>query len=286
MCETPLLSSCHAHSVPFRTLRWNWRLRSSQRNPKKRRIYDSSTNSSGPLSDRPPTFVRSAAEAVHCKQRYTIISLSGEGDEYQANKVNLGPSPFKALKGFCPRFSSRWIPTISGLNIQKFQVPFYDMKGFQTGCSLGSWTCMPHQFISSCISTVFSRLNKHTRNHNPWRCVDAAESILTRAAIYYTLTNNTWFWDRVLVLSKDIKKNKNLIHRLTVRFTMKADENYRFVYSHACFQAKWLISRALRPRDKSFLKSPNKYPKQIQIMSRQLGLWACSTISRKIEGLA
>lgn len=74
---------------------------------------------------------------------------------------------------------------------------------------------------------------------------------MLKCSALYTLTKNVYFWDRVLVLVKNINKNYQLISSILHRFSLKLDAHTWFVYGHVCLQTQWLTSRALRPRDKS-----------------------------------
>jgi hypothetical protein len=90
--------------------------------------------------------------------------------------------------------------------------------------------------------------------HNKKAVVIKNRGRFLRAAYTYLVTGNSYLWDRVLFFSRNLEKRGTLIHRVSLKYLLKTDADVRFVYSHVCFQAKWLLFRALRPRDKSGTK--------------------------------
>jgi len=214
-----------------------------------------------------------------CFVRYT--SLKGDGIPYCP--INIRRKENLKTQGFRFKHSERWISSLRDFPVTR-EIPYYDELGFFTGTSLGRWECFNESFISSCIATVYSRLNKRARKYNSYRQCESAVGAMLRAATYYALTRNSWFWDRIVFLVKDLKKNAYLIHRLSTRHMLKCDANVRFVYSHAIFQAQWLISRVLRPRDKSPLHQTKKdRPKSIDLRRRLNGTQGLRLICEKIS---
>jgi hypothetical protein len=72
-----------------------------------------------------------------------------------------------------------------------------------------------------------------------------------RCCVYYALSKNIYFWNRLLVLVRQKNLGWKTISRMLHRFSLKLDDYKWFVYSGACLQAYWLTFRAVRPRDKS-----------------------------------
>jgi len=153
-------------------------------------------------------------------------------------------------KGLSIRSSCRWIDAFNTPN-GGMNVPFIDNLGRFSGFTLARWSCDPRSLIMSVVSTILKRIVNHARKHNPWRIVKKRLSDLAAAASYYALSKNNYFWDRVLFFSRNLERYKKPLRTTRIYFTSKWDENKRFVYSHVIFQTKWLLFRALLPRDKS-----------------------------------
>jgi hypothetical protein len=147
------------------------------------------------------------------------------------------------------RSSKRWYPAPS--NEETRYLPYIDKLGRNTGTSIYRWTCTSSQYVSTVVSTVFSRLNAYARRHNEYRLVIRNQERLLKVSYYYAVTGNNYLWDRVLYFSRNLEKYGTLIHRAMIKFVQKADDYIRFVYSQVCFQTHWLLFRAERPRDKS-----------------------------------
>jgi len=71
-----------------------------------------------------------------------------------------------------------------------------------------------------------------------------------KTSIVYVLTKDNWVIDRFLGMSRKGKSIKS-IENHTMFCVSELDENKRFVYSQAYFQANWLKFQVFRPRDKS-----------------------------------
>lgn len=179
----------------------------------------------------------------------TIITLSkSHGDvEYKIPKLDRNCLRQKAIS---VRAGTSWIDTYKTPN-GGLGVPFIDHLGRYTGHLCYKWSCDPRSLISTTIATIADRLLKYCRRHNPKRVVKRFSKALLGAAAYYAFSKNLYFWDRILFFSRDLVKRGNLIHRLRLYFSSKWDDNKRFVYSQAIYQANWLLFRVYRPRDKS-----------------------------------
>jgi len=156
----------------------------------------------------------------------------------------------RSSKGISIRESTRWYsspPPIKG----RWTLPFIDNQGKFTGSGLYTWHCDPRSYISTVVATISRRLEVYARRHNRYHIVKGYLNQLIRVAYYYAVTKNDYLMDRILFFLRDLKKRGNLIHRVLLVFMSKRDANFRFVYSHVCSQAKWLLFRASRPRDKS-----------------------------------
>lgn len=92
----------------------------------------------------------------------------------------------------------------------------------------------------------------YARRHNTWKVVKRFSRGILGAAAYYAFTKNNHFWDRILFFCRDLQKRGSLIYRTRLYYSSKWDDCKRFVYSQVIFQTHWLLSRALRPRDKSY----------------------------------
>lgn len=179
-----------------------------------------------------------------------IITLRGDssGPEYYPRLLDRDCLRQKAVR---IRSSTRWIDTYKtpngGLN-----VPFIDKLGKFTGFHCYKWSCEPQSLIATVVSTISKRIMEYAHRHNKAHIVMQNRQRLVDAAAYYAFTKNVYFWNRVLFFVRNLKENGNLIHKLRLFFSSKWDDNKRFVYGHVTFQTKWLLLRALVPRDKSF----------------------------------
>lgn len=151
--------------------------------------------------------------------------------------------------------SAKWI-TDQKFPSSGFSIPFIDLRGKFTGSNCYRADMNPAGIIATTFATVFRRLKSWTlsRKSNNKRKAVKYQHLLAQCAAYYTVSKNSYFWDRILFLTKDIVKNRKAITGLVFSFAHKLDAHKWFVYGHVCLQTKWLTSRALRPRDKSCLK--------------------------------
>jgi len=186
----------------------------------------------------------------------SIITLRGDGSEEPYVIKNLNRDTLRQ-KGIVVRGSSAWIDAYKTPN-GGLGVPFIDKLGRFTGHLVYKWSCDPRALIATVSATIIKRLLEHCRRHNKNFVVKKHRQSLIRAATYYAFSKNSYFWDRILFFSRNLEKSGRLIHRLSLFFSSKWDDNKRFVYSHANFQAKWLLLRARRPRDKSQFFSSGK----------------------------
>lgn len=154
------------------------------------------------------------------------------------------------IRGAKIRNSKRWIAGISQ-PVTAFDFPFIDRLGRYTGSTLFRWTCDQRQFVASVVSTVASRLINRAKHYNDMRLVESNQGLILRAAFYYAISKNNYFWDRILFFVKNLKENGKLIQSFVVGHILKTDAHKRFVYGHVCSQTQWLLFRAERPRDKS-----------------------------------
>lgn len=179
--------------------------------------------------------------------RRVFISDEGQGLKYRPKDINdIHPS---RKRGMIVRSSLRWIGGISEPMV--LRVPYYNKLGRDTGHTLYRWKCEPQSLVASCIATVYHRLREYCFRHNSPKVVFRNVGRLLRAATYYIISRNEWFWDRILYFSRNLEKFGNLIHKYTLRLVLKTDDNKRFVYGHATHQAQWLTLQAERPCDKS-----------------------------------
>lgn len=135
-----------------------------------------------------------------------------------------------------------------------YQMPYVSRCGKFTGVSLGKFHMTPVQVVATTVATILSRIRHHVITHNSYGELVKHRRLILRSAYYYAVSHNSWFWDRVLFLTKNLEKNKNIIYSLSVKFMSKLDDYNRFVYSQVCSQTNWLLFRGRYPsarRDKS-----------------------------------
>jgi hypothetical protein len=163
------------------------------------------------------------------------------------------PASFRQARGISIRRSKRWIDTTPVVR-QWYDLPLINRLGQFTGQSAHTLQCGPADVFSTTVATIVSRLKRQASRFNDKHVVSANLRVLLRAAVYYALSRNSYFMDRVLYLLRYLRSNGATIHKLTIKFLSKCDANKRFVYSQACYQANWLLFRVCRPRDKSHFK--------------------------------
>lgn len=184
----------------------------------------------------------------YAPKRSAFIELTDEppSDPYVA--PSFGPD-ISRKRGAKIRKSKKWISgysyPLTGLNF-----PYIDELGRFTGQTLFRWSCDPRSFIASCVSTIAKRLERRARHYNRNWVVDRNLQRIVMVSAYYSMTSNNYLWDRVLFFTKNLEKYGTLLHRVLLRFVLNIGESKRFVYSHVCSQAKWLLFRAERPRVK------------------------------------
>jgi len=173
------------------------------------------------------------------------ITVDGPGTPYKFSFVKeLNPNPanrpgmeFKSsLSWFCEKPS-----------IRRFRaIPFVSLSGKFSLHTLYVWKSYPEQVIFSLISTVFARILKILRKRRV-----ASRRILNcafKASVVYVITRSD-ILDRFLGMSRKAPVRK--VENFVCKCVYELDENKRFVYSQAFYQANWLKSQVFRPRDKS-----------------------------------
>jgi len=132
-------------------------------------------------------------------------------------------------------------------------VPFITKSGKLSIHSLYVWKAHPEQIFFSMVSTVYRRLLRIISKRN-FKSISASfcHSIM-KVAIVYMLHKSDNIIDRFLGMARPgtpMKAVNGYAH-----FCVTAlDENKRFVYSQAWYQAYWLKFLGRRPRDKSRYK--------------------------------
>jgi len=199
---------------------------------------------------------------------YITTSTSPNVVEHQIEKLrNVANSP----KGVHLRTNARWVQhTRKKMPACDVLLPLIDKLGRFTGENIYVSPMQPASYIGSVVSTIFRRIfNLNVvRNAND-RDVHVRQGILLRCAAYYALTKNDYFWDRVLFLSRRMKKNWRTISKMVHKFSSKLDVDTRFVYSHVCYQTQWFTFRARRPRDKSRIPYGSYFPEGVVRSARK-----------------
>jgi hypothetical protein len=109
------------------------------------------------------------------------------------------------------------------------------------------WKSFPQQVLFSLISTVYKRILRILRKRKctTKRTLKAA----FKACVVYTITRSD-ILDRFLGMCRKGTPVK-VVEGYTCKCVYELDENKRFVYSQAFYNANWLKSLVHRPRDKS-----------------------------------
>jgi hypothetical protein len=175
--------------------------------------------------------------------------VGGDGEPYVFPFVkSLHPTPIQ-FPGMEFRTSLGWFD--ASCSRKKFQsIPFISFSGKFSIHTLGVWKAYPQQVIFSLISTVYFRLLRILRKRFGFRLGRRIMNAAFKIAVVYTITRDNWIIDRFLGMARKgtpIKVVENHIHFCV----SELDENKRFVYSQAYYQANWLKFQVFRPRDKS-----------------------------------
>jgi len=185
------------------------------------------------------------------KLNYITIKSGREGSfvEHECrNLTNLHMNP----RGVHLRMSTRWIQHKSQRSVMTpVEIPYIDKLGRYSGCTIYRAHMQPSSFISTVTSTIFKRIFSYSVAKNGLQVTRIRQAQLFRCAAYYSLSKNSYFWDRVITMVKDLGKNYNSLSRIAHKFSFKLDAPTRFVYGHICYQIQWLTFRAVKPRDKS-----------------------------------
>jgi hypothetical protein len=179
------------------------------------------------------------------------VSVGGEGVAYKFPIVKeLNPNPANrpgmefrsSLSWFCPEIS-----------VRKYRnVPFITKSGKLSAHTLCVWRCYSEQLIMSLISTVNSRLLQILKKRFKSKLSRRWMNVSFKTSIVYILTRDNWVIDRFLGMAHPRGKASIKLAENHITYCVcELDENKRFVYSQAYFQANWLKFQVFRPRDKS-----------------------------------
>jgi len=128
-------------------------------------------------------------------------------------------------------------------------VPFISKSGKFSAHQLMVWKCYPEQLLFSLVSTINSRLTRILSKRFD-RVNRRLLNTAFKTSIVYAITHDDWVIDRFIGMARKgtpIKRIENQTHFCVCAL----DENKRFVYSQAYFQANWLKFQVFRPSDKS-----------------------------------
>lgn len=178
-----------------------------------------------------------------------IFALSDDLDTSCRHEPSSLPRNPKRVRGIWVRNSLRWADCYK-VPQGPYSVPFIDKLGRFTGTTCYKWNCDPRQLVATVISTVSHRMQVYARRHNACYTVDKYSPAILRACVYYCMSKNSWFWDRILFFLRDLKKYGKLILTFVIRFVCKENDYKRFVYGQVSSQTNWLLFRARKPRDK------------------------------------
>jgi hypothetical protein len=187
------------------------------------------------------------------------------------------------------RMSNRWVENPGPSRPRVLRL--YDHVGVDQLSELCSVEMTSNQYIASVVSTIAARLTNYCRRHNPSHVVTRQGGLITRVSYVYAVTHSKYFLDRFLALARNLEKSKRVIHGYVLRFLSRCDDDTRFVYSHVCFQTKWLLFRARGPRDKSHQLNKvigrNRHPSRgpVTHLSKHVRTWAFHRVSVMIEML-
>jgi hypothetical protein len=131
-----------------------------------------------------------------------------------------------------------------------FQIPYVSLSGKLSIHTLYVWKTYPQSVFYSVVSTVYQRLLKILLKRFNYKLSRRYRDIIIKISILYILNQNDTLIDRFLGMARSrtpIKYVAGYAHYCV----SDLDENKRFVYSQAYFQANWLKFQASRPSDKS-----------------------------------
>jgi len=179
----------------------------------------------------------------------THVNVGGPGEEYRFPFVrSLHPTPSQ-FPGMEYRTSVGWFDT-SYSRRSFHSIPFISKSGKFSLHTLSVWKAYPEQVIFSLISTVYARILKILRKRFNYRVHKRIMNCAFKLSSVYVILKNNKFIDRFLGMARKgtpMKLVENYVHHIVCGL----DENKRFVYSQAYFQANWLKFQVFRPRDKS-----------------------------------
>lgn len=206
--------------------------------------------SPSPVVRMPRSRKRSGKSRQHQPRtdRRGVIELLEDTPEEYVPKVVSGFAP--RIRGAKIRNSKRWISGIPAPSTA-LDFPYIDKLGRFTGTTLFKWSCDPRSFVGSVVSTIANRIIDRAKHYNDMNLVVRNSDRIVRAAYYYSISKNSYFWDRILFFTKNLEKYGKLIQTLVLKYVLKTDAHKRFVYGHVCSQTQWLLFRVERPRDKS-----------------------------------
>lgn len=188
------------------------------------------------------------------KRRLNRIETTRSRGGLEWNIHALPKSRHLVRGGLTIRRNARWLSDDKSPSCQTM-LPLIDNCGKFTGIDIYVSNLTHQEYLSTIIATIFRRLKLWALRSNSVREVNCRQRLLLRCAAYYTLSRNNYFWDRLLGLVRcgNLHKNWQIVSKVLHSYSSKLDDHKWFVYGHACLQANWLTSRALRPRDKSAL---------------------------------
>jgi len=237
------------YSGPFLTPRICYRLRLHRKvRPKKKPSPKARTPTSRSTArtEAPPRGGSLGPMPSTARVRPTI-SL---GDRGPQAGVRIITNPAAPIRGVRIRNSLAWYDSLPTAR-SGWSLPLLDRVGKFTGYTVAKWATDPRSVVATMVATAGRRLTAYATHHNKMEEVAKYKNMFLRASYIYLVTGNVHLWDRVLYFSRNLEKRGRLIHRILLKFLLRTDIDVRFVYSHVCYQAKWLLFRALRPRDKS-----------------------------------
>jgi hypothetical protein len=163
------------------------------------------------------------------------------------------PFSFTGNSGFTPGFhakrSTRWIKGFNPACRREFDVPYIDKAGKESAFPLLKWYAHPMQIVGSQVSTSFSRMKSIlVKRHGYLHFKKQLRNDAFLVASISTLTHSSWFIDRFLGMTQ---RKEQKTHKVVKHWSLRLDDNLRFVHSQVCSQTYWLTSRSERPRDKS-----------------------------------